>query len=135
MAELGLYSCLLGDWANGTRLIEESLAGKPAQTGIQRIGLSLHLFHIGQFERALAEANRIGTPHITHSFVARAISLVRLGRRSEAQGAVARILDINPRYGREVLLEFGGNNVHPALAHEVETALRDAGLVPISAAS
>lgn len=135
MAELGLHSCLRGDWDDGIRLIEESLAGKPAQTGIQRMGLSLHLFHTGQFERALAEANRIGTPHITHSFVARAISLVRLGRRSEAQRAVARILDINPRYGREVLQEFGGDNVHPMLAHEVEAALRDAGLKPISAAS
>jgi adenylate cyclase len=135
MADLGLYKCLLGDWDNGFRLIEESLAGKPVQTGIQRIGLSLHFFHTGQFGRALAEANRIGTPHVTHGFVARAISLVRLGRRSEAQEAVAHILELNPRYGREVLHEFGGNNVHKALAHEIEGALRDAGLVPISVAS
>lgn len=135
MADLGLCRCLLGDWESGIRLIEDSLAGKPAQTGIQRIGISLHLFCTGQFERALGEANRIGTPHITHSFLARAISLVRLGRRSEAQEAVARILELNPRYGREMLHEFGRDNVHPALAHEIEAALSDAGLASISAAS
>lgn len=135
MADLGLYRCLLGDWDIGIRLIEDSMVGKPTQTGIQRVGLSLHLFRTGEFERALGEASRIGTPHITHGFVAKAISLVRLGRRNEARQAVARILELNPRYGQEVLHEFGRNNVHPALAREIETALSDAGLVPISAAS
>jgi hypothetical protein len=135
MADLGLQLCLLGDWSGGVRLIEESLVGTPAQLGIHRVGLSLHHFSNGHFEQALAEANRIDTPCITHGFVAQAISLVRLGRRSEAQGAVARILGVNPRYGREVLHEFGGRNVHPTLAHEIKSALRDAGLAPISAAS
>ena len=81
-----------------------------------------------QFDLALSEASRIGNPNITHSHVARAISLVRLGRREEAREAIARILDINPHYGRMALHDFGGNNLQPALAHEIRSALRDAGL-------
>jgi adenylate cyclase len=128
MADLGLLWCLRGEWCNGVRLIQQSLTEHPVQTGVHRLGLSLNYFSNSQFDLALSEASRIGNPNITHSHVARAISLVRLGRREEAREEIARILDINPHYGRMALHEFGGNNLQPALAHEIRSALRDAGL-------
>ncbi len=83
------------------------------QTGVHRLGLSLNYFSNSQFDLALSEAlSRLGNLNITHCYVARAISLVRLGgEREEAREAIARILDINPHYGRAALHEFGGNNL------------------------
>jgi adenylate cyclase len=129
MSDLGLHYCLRGEWSNGVKLIHQSLAGGAVQSGIQRLGLSLNYFSNGQFDLALTEASCLSNLNITHCYVARAISLVRLGRREEAKEAIARILDIDPHYGRASLHEFGGNNLQPALAHEIRSALRDAGLV------
>jgi adenylate cyclase len=128
LADLGLHSCLLGDWKSGVALIEEAISKGPLDVGIQRVGLAFHHFLNGDFERAYEEARQVRGNHQTPALVARAISLARLGRCGEAADAIARILGLNPSYGRHVLHEFGGISVQPKLGRKVRAALRDAGL-------
>ena len=128
MADLGLHSCLSGDWDNGVRLIEEALSLNPLQVGVQRVGLSFYHFLNGDFERAFDEAQQVRTLHVTPGFVAKAIALIRLGRRKEATEATERILGIDPLYPRDMLHEFGGSIVESSLAGDITSALRDAGL-------
>jgi TolB-like protein len=128
MADLGLHSCLSGDWHNGVRLIENALSLNPRHFDIQRVGLSFYHFLNGDFDRALEEAQQVQTLHVTCGFVAIAIALIRLGRRREANEAVARIVGIDPLYARFVLHEFGGVVVQSSLAGGIKSALYEAGL-------
>lgn len=128
MLDLGFYRCLVGDWTRGVPLIEEALSSGVGLAGIQRTGLALHHFSNRRYELAFAEAIKVRTPHVTHGLVVQAIALVRLGRRTEAEQTISRILALNPDYGRDALNEFGGSFVDSDLAGEIRSALRDAGL-------
>ena len=70
----------------------------------------------------------IDVPDVTHGFVIRAISQIRLGRRSDAVESIGRIMALGSRRIRGGLAELGGRNVQPDLASSVSAALRDAGL-------
>ena len=127
-ADLGLHWSLLGDWDRGITLLQQALEQDPFQADSGRVAVSLYHFANGRFEKALAEARRIRSPHVTYGLVCRAIALVRLGRREEASASIARMLSINPHYGSGVLAELSGGNIDAHLAAEIETALADAGL-------
>jgi tetratricopeptide (TPR) repeat protein len=132
-ADLGLLSCLHGDWSDGVHLVQKALSNKVSQAGIQRVGIAFVHFLKGDFEEALAEAWRVHSPHITHGYVAMAVALIRLNRQDEAADAIRRILSINPYYLRNMLHEFGGDVVNPELSAEIIAALHDAGLTKESA--
>ena len=127
-ADLGLFWSLLGDWDRGICLLQQALEQDPLQADSGRVAVSLYHFANGRFEKALAEARRIRSPHVTYGLVCRAIALVRLGRREEASASIVRMLSINPHCGSGVLAELGGGNIDAHLAAEIETALTEAGL-------
>jgi adenylate cyclase len=127
-ADLGLCWSLLGDWDRGICLLQQALEQEPLQADSGRVAVSLYHFANGRFEKALAEARRIRSPHVTYGLVCRAIALVRLGRREEASASIGRMLSINPHCGCGVLAEWGGGNIDAHLAGEIETALTEAGL-------
>jgi hypothetical protein len=81
----------------------------------------------GAREKALAEARRIRSPHVTYGLVCRAIAFVPRGRREEASASIVCMLSINPHCGSGVLAELGAH-----LAAEIETALTEAGLAGAS---
>ena len=128
MADLGLIWSLLGEWDRGVPLLQEASARDPSQLGANRVGLSLYHFMNGRYEDALAEARQVDTPDVTHGYVARAISLARLGRKGEAAQAVRRIIELAPFRSRGVLTDLVWVNANPKLADKVLAALRDAGL-------
>jgi adenylate cyclase len=127
-ADLGLHLSLLGDWDGGISLVQQALEQDQFQADSGHVAVSLYHFANSRFEKALAEARRIRSPHVTYGLACRAIALVRLGRREEASVSIARMLSINPHYGSAVLAELAGGNIDAHLGAEIETALADAGL-------
>ena len=128
MTDLGLIWSLLGEWGKGVPLLEKASAQQLSRLGANCVGLSLYHFVNGRYEEALAEARDVDMPDVTHGFVARAISLVRLGRKEEAARAVQRIVELAPCRGGGILADLAGVNANPDLADKVLAALREAGL-------
>lgn len=128
MADLGLFWSLLGNWERGLSLLDAACRHDQADFGTHRIGLSLHHFVNGRFEDALADAMVIEAPDVSHGFVARAISQIRLGRKDEAAAAVARIVELAPPGRLETLPDLAGKNISADLSRKIGIALYDAGL-------
>ena len=78
------------------------------RSGAWRSGLSLYHFADGRFENALADAVEIDAPDVAHGFVIRAISQVRLGRKSEAAKSIGRIMALAPRRASGGLADSAG---------------------------
>jgi adenylate cyclase len=128
VADLGLVWSLRGEWSRAVPLLEEARGRKEPQGTACRSGLSIYHFAGGRFDDALADAVEIDAPDVAHGFVIRAISQIRLGRRSEAEESVGRTMALAQHRARGGLAELGGRNVHAELAGSVAAALRDAGL-------
>jgi adenylate cyclase len=130
LGDLGLLLSLLGDWKQALPLLEEAKARAPAQGGASRVGLSLYHFVGNRFDQALADALEIDAPDVTHGFVARAISQIRLGRKGDAASSVERIIALAPHRPGGVLAELGEQSASPELVGKICSALGDAGLPP-----
>jgi Flp pilus assembly protein TadD len=82
----------------------------------------------GRYEEACRAAYKSVQANPAHSitYVQLAASLAKLGRLDEAKAAAARVLELQPtfRFSRQ----FAGTNCAPALAAELGSALRAAGL-------
>lgn len=128
MAELGWFHSLMGDWDRGIALLEEAFARNPAEVGARRIGLSLFHFMNGRPAEALAEARQVNLPDVAYAFVAKAVSLIRLGREAEAADAIRRIAEIARYSGGAVLADLGVEGVSPLIARDIMMGLEDAGL-------
>jgi Flp pilus assembly protein TadD len=134
VADLGLFLCLRGEWAEGISFINDANEGNCASSGLHRLGLSLHQFLNGQFEQALSEARRTRAEGVPGAMVAQAIALVRLGHKQEAIAVLARIRRRRSDGARDVLGGLGGGLVQSALAAEIRSALREADSVPANVA-
>ena len=128
LVDIALYRCLKADWNKATPLLEGlAQTGSPLPLSYQ-IGLSLYHFARARFDLALAAARRIEATHVAHSYVAQAISLVRLDRTEEARHAISQILKLNPNFTlSNPLADLSGDNLEPGLSRAVATALVDAG--------
>jgi hypothetical protein len=90
--------------------------------------LSLWHFTNRRFEEALLAARKIDAPHVTHGFVAEAISLMRLERKQEARQMIARILKVNPNFvPSNALGDLSGGNIDTSLSANIAAALADTG--------
>ncbi|TVR95878.1 MAG: hypothetical protein EA406_13195 [Rhodospirillales bacterium] len=128
MADFGVRCALRAEWAKATRLLHESFARNPAQPGTYRLGLAIdHLAH-GHDEAALAEAQKIRAPDVIFSHMPIAVAAARLGRRDEAEAALAEIRRLDPSYAHRVVDDLLGRNVHPDVVQLLVDGLRLAGL-------
>jgi adenylate cyclase len=127
LADLGLLWALQGHWSRAVPLLEAVRDRKTLHSALHT-GLSLHHFVNDRFEDALAEALEIDVPDVAYGFVTRAISQIRLGRKTEAADSVHRIMALALTRPRGGLTELGSRNVHSDLAKRVSAALHDAGL-------
>jgi len=128
MADLGGRLCLAGRWERGLPLVQEAYARNPGQPGLYRIVTFLRFYLDGQYEKALAEAEKADIPSVIHYHVILAMGYAQLGRMKEAHAAVKEILKIDPAYGDNVIADLKKHNVHPEIIHAVVAGLRKAGL-------
>ena len=91
-------------------------------------GLALGHFSLGHYQEAATAARKSiqFNPRFSTSYMLLAASLAKLGRVREAEGAAARVRELQPsyRFGKH----FAGVDCAPPLAASLSEALRVAGL-------
>jgi adenylate cyclase len=125
--DLGLLWILLGRWDLGLPLLNEVLAQVP-ESPTTRVGLSLYHFANQRYDDALEHAQAVHTPDIPQGFAIRAASLIRLGRRAEAERETERIVRLAPYNSRGVLFALTGGSAHPELVEKLRSSLQEAGI-------
>jgi tetratricopeptide (TPR) repeat protein len=128
MADLGGRMCLYGQWEQGYPLVEEAYARNPAQPGLYRIVTFFHFYLNGDYEAALAEAEKADIPSVIHEHVILAMAYAQLGRQADAAAAVAEIRRIDPQYGENVIDDLRKRSLDPDLIRTVVLGLQKAGL-------
>jgi adenylate cyclase len=128
MADLGQRYCLRGQWDKGLPLVRQAYARNPGQSGQYRIALFLDHYIKGEYEEALSEARKVRARGIIYNHTVLAIAYAKLGHTQEAAVEVARILEIDPAYGRHVTADLKKRNVHPDIIQAVVEGLIASGL-------
>lgn len=128
MAELGFRYALTMNWEKAVPLLERSFTLNPLQPSTYRVALSLYHYMHGRYDRALTEARRVEAPNVPYGNIMVAISAARLGRKVEAEGAVARLLALKPNYAEHIEADLAVRNVHPGAIATIVEGLRAAGL-------
>jgi adenylate cyclase len=108
--------------------MNEAFARNPAQPGPYRVAPALwHLAH-GRDEQALFEVRRMGTPFLHYCQILEAVALARLGRKSEAERVVQKLLALDPEFGGHIEADLETRHLHPDLIEMLVDGLRRAGL-------
>jgi adenylate cyclase len=128
MADLGLRYCQIMDWEKGVPLVEESYRRNPCQSGSFRIALVLYHFSQRQYDEALRQALLLDAPDVVYHHFVIAACAARLGLHQKAQEAIANLERIEPDYARRMAADLASRNIHPTLAQDLISALRDAGI-------
>jgi len=128
LADAGLYMALAGKWKRGVSLVSKAAQLNPSHPGWYHIVFFIDQYQQGQYEAALAEALEIETPAVFFNFVFLAAAYGQLGRRSEAQEAIASILKANPDIRTNLREEFRKYNVPEPLIEHIADGLKKAGL-------
>jgi TolB-like protein len=128
MADLGLRYCQIMDWEKGVPLVEESYRRNPCQSGTYRIALVLYHFSERQYAEALRQALLVDAPDVVYHHIVIAACAGRLGLHQKAQEAIASLERIEPDYARRMAGDLASRNIHPTLAQDLISALRDAGI-------
>lgn len=128
MADLGLRHSLLMNWDIAVPLLEQSYARNPAQPRTYAIGLALHHYMEGRYDKALAEMRRAKPEHVVYGFILMAAAAAQLGLQPESEAAVQSIISIAPDYGDRVTADLQSRSVHPQIIAAMVDGLRKAGL-------
>ena len=118
MAELGFRCAMRADWDRAVPLIEDAYRRNPALPSGFRLGLSLWHYVNGRYEDAFSEAVRMDTRHVVYTHVMQAISSAKLGRKADADLAIASIFELHPDYAAQIADDLHYRNVDPGLAED-----------------
>jgi hypothetical protein len=90
-------------------------------------------FHKGEYEQALACANRVDVPGLFWPFLVMASACGHLGRKTEAEAAVRDLLALDPEFAAHVRYNVGTWHFASGLMEPILEGLRKAGLeIPLS---
>jgi adenylate cyclase len=128
LAELGFRLAQRAKWDEAMPLIEEAYARNPGAPSGYHIATFLHQYMTGDYQAALESAKKVQTPNVLYGAVARALAHAQLGHMEEAKGAVAEILEIDPKYGDHVTEDLAKRNLAPELIKAIVKGLEKAGL-------
>src|SRR6185436_1937464 len=88
----------------------------------------LDYYRRGEYQNALTEAKKINMPDDIYSHAALAVTQARLGNTVEAHEAVARMLAIDPEFGKKVVNDLRRRNIQGDLIAIIVDGLEAAGL-------
>jgi TolB-like protein/Tfp pilus assembly protein PilF len=128
MAALGSRYCWRGIWDKGLPLVKQAFSRNPALSDAYRHVFVLDYYRRGEYQEALTEAKKINMPDDIYSYAALAATQARLGNTVEAHEAVARMLAIDPEFGKKVVNDFRRRNFQPDLIVMIVDGLKAAGL-------
>lgn len=128
LSSMGLYIAFAGEYERGVELFRNASALNPHPPGWFYVPFFLDHFRKGEYEEALAEAQKIDMPGYFLSHVARGAAYGKLGREQEAESAAASLLELYPDFlvgARELI----GRRVKSAeLVEDLIDGLRKSGL-------
>jgi TolB-like protein/Tfp pilus assembly protein PilF len=128
LADLGRAYSLIGDWDKGIPLIKEAFERNPAQPSWYRLFIALFHYMHEQYDEALAEAQRIGTPNLVYTHVVLAMIYGQTGSKDDASHEVDEVLRLYPNFKDKAVFEFERRNIDPAIIAGMIDGLRKAGL-------
>jgi TolB-like protein/Flp pilus assembly protein TadD len=136
LADLGYLLFVIGQHDRGVALTKKAVRLNPRHPDWYNIIFFWNHYHKREYEEALATTLKMDLPGYFYTYVRQAIAYGQLGRKAEAQTAVAKLLELKPEYGREVRdLVRRWQYPEDFIEHIVE-GLRKAGLdVPDEAAA
>lgn len=128
MAELGLRYSYQEKWSLSRPLIAEAFARNPATPSGYRIATFQYHYMQGDYSAALHEALQIKARYVLYGYLATAAAYGQLGDKANAEGALARVLKIEPTYGDRVVDDLTKRGVSPHIVDRLVEGLEKAGL-------
>jgi tetratricopeptide (TPR) repeat protein len=128
LASMGNHLHLAGD-ERGIALVRRAMKLDPFHPTWFYLPITAHHFQSGQYEQALAAAQRINIPgfYVAHMFLAAIYA--ELGRQSEAHSAMEELLKLRPGLTSEAFIEEERRwNIPDHWLRRMAEALRKAGL-------
>ncbi len=98
LASAGLFLAYAGEWDKGLALIDEAAALDPHHPGWYHAGAFFDHYRKGEYEQALATAQRMGLPDYVWTNASVAAAYGQLGRRDDARPTVRLILELDPDF-------------------------------------
>ena len=128
LAHYGLRLVYIGEWERGVALVTKAIALNPEHPQWYLDPIIYYHYQTRDYERALMEAQRQGSPTTSGGALFRAMILGQLGRREEAQPLIDAALKLKPDV-RERLFDMARiwNVPDPQIEH-IADGLRKAGL-------
>jgi TolB-like protein len=130
---LGLQIVHIGEFERGTAIVRRAMELNPNHAGWMHFAPLWNHFHKGEYEQALACANRVDVPGLFWPFLVMASACGHLGRKTEAEAAVRDLLALDPEFAAHVRYNVGTWHFASGLMEPILEGLRKAGLeIPLS---
>ncbi len=128
LGSFGQLMSFAGEWERGVALSRKAVALNPYHPGWFHLTLSSDHYRKGEYEQALAEAQRINLPSLLIMHVSLAAIYGKLGRPSEAHAALADLRELDPNFPEKTLDHLRKNYFSEALVESFMDGLSKAGL-------
>ena len=125
---LGLEIVHTGEFERGTEIVRRAMELNPNHAGWMHFAPLWDYFHKGEYEQALACANRVDVPGLFWPFLVMASACGHLGRRTEAAAAVRDLLALDPEFAAHARANIGTWHFASGLMEPILEGLRKAGL-------
>ena len=94
----GWHMALYGEWDRGLTLLKKGMKLNPYHPSWFHLAPFMDCYRRGEYEDALAEAQKFNYPELFWDPVMRAAALGRLERHTEAKAAVSQLLELEPNF-------------------------------------
>ncbi|TSD83770.1 hypothetical protein FFK22_036075 [Mycobacterium sp. KBS0706] len=128
LAELGIRLFALGKWDEGADMVRRAAERSMVLPPLERVTLVFDHYRKGEFDQALTEAKKIQLPQYYVTYLLLAAIYGELGKKTEAEAAIARLLELRPDYASEMREDFRSRHYTGALIDRLASGLRKAGL-------
>jgi len=125
---LGLQIVHTGEFARGTAIVRRAMELNANHAGWMHFAPLWEHFHKGEYEQALACANRVDVPGLFWPFLVMASACGHLGRRAEAEAAVRDLLALDPEFAAHARSNVRSWHFASGLMDPILEGLRKAGL-------
>jgi TolB-like protein/Tfp pilus assembly protein PilF len=125
---LGLEIVHTGEFERGTAIVRRAMELNPNHAGWMHFAPLWDHFHKGEYEEALACANRVDVPGLFWPYLVMASACGHLGRRIEAEAAVRDLLALDPEFAAHARSNVGTWHFASGLMDPILEGLRKAGL-------
>ncbi len=126
---LGLEIVHTGEFERGTAIVRRAMELNPNHAGWMHFAPLWNHFHNGEYEQALACANRVDVPGLFWPFLVMASACGHLGRRTEAAAAVRDLLALDPEFAAHARANVATWHFASGLMEPILEGLRKAGLL------